>query len=152
MMIRVLLLSLLFLFASCASKESSFRSAKDAKEHMTESNKLNELMHELDMVVYDRFKSELQRDNIRRRYALNIAEKIKKLAFDIKEITPDKLGLNATKENIEIFNIYAKKLYKNSQEIEEIAQKYELEKLPSSLETMERTCNSCHSNFRIYNE
>ena len=144
-MIRILLLSLLFLLGGCVSKESSLTSAK---EHMIESDKLKELMREMDMVVYDRLKSELQRDNIRRRYALTLVDEIKKLAFHVEEVDHYELSIDTANGDMKLFKSYAKELYKNAQEIRDIAQNYELEKLPTSLKNIEKTCNSCHIHFR----
>jgi len=143
-MIKILFLSLL-LFIGCSSKDASL---SKAKEHMIQSNELQTLMHEINMVVYDKFKSELQRDNIRRRYALSLADKIKKLAHSIEIINPNQLGVNVNQNDIKVFRSYAKELNENSKEIYNIAQNYELEKIPSSLENMEKTCTACHNYFR----
>ena len=149
MFTKVIFLSLvIFVLNGCVSKELS--PLEDAKKHMLESEKLSLLVHELDQVVYNRLKSELERDNIRRRYALNLAETLKDLSDHLESISNDKLGTIVDKKDVDVYKQYAKKLYINSQEIHNIAQKYELEKLPSKLVEMLAFCNACHTEIRGY--
>ncbi len=145
-MIKILFLTLILLFCSCSSKKEPSNSVE---EHMILSNELSVLMSEIDMVIYNRFKSELQRDNIRRRYALSLVDEINELASSLKVTSPVQLKLDETEENIEIFNSFANRLNENAQEISKIAKNYELEKLPSSLEKVKITCNSCHNHFDV---
>ena len=142
-MIKILFLSILFIFGGCVSKESSL---SNYNKHMIESNELKGLMHELNMVVYDKFKSELERDNTRRRYALTLADTLKQLAIKIENIPCNKLNMD--EEDKQIYLKHARQLYIDSQEIYDVAQKYELEKLPLKLDNMEKNCKSCHTYFR----
>jgi hypothetical protein len=105
-------------------------------------------MLELNMVVYDRQKSELDRDDIRRRYALNLADVVKELAYKIEHIPQDGLGENFTQKDRNIYMNYARELYKNGEEINDVAQKYEMEKLESAIAKMQQTCNRCHALLR----
>ena len=147
MVLRVLLLMLsLFVFSACVSKSSS--STENEKKHKIESEELRLLMRELNMVVYDRQKSELERDDIRRRYALNLADVVKELVAKIEHIAPDELGQELTAKDRELYTRYAQDLYKNGEEIHEVAQKYEMEKLESSMTKMQQTCDRCHTLLR----
>ncbi len=152
MILRTLFLMLaLFVLSACVSKSSSsanMNSLKDDKEHKIESEELRLLMLELNMVVYDRQKSELDRDDIRRRYALNLADVVKELAYKIEHIPQDGLGENFTQKDRNIYMNYARELYKNGEEINDVAQKYEMEKLESAITKMQQTCNRCHAVLR----
>lgn len=152
MILRILFLMLaLFVLSACVSKSSSsanMNSLKAAKEHKIESEELRLLMLELNMVVYDRQKSELDRDDIRRRYALNLADVVKELAYKIEHIPQDGLGENFTQKDRNIYMNYARELYKNGEEINDVAQKYEMEKLESAIAKMQQTCNRCHAVLR----
>jgi len=142
---KILLLISLLLYSGCVHKTEVVR---QAKAHMIQANELHELMRSIDLVVYDKYKSELQRDNSRRRYALSLAKSIEELAHDIEVISPDELHVKSTPINKETFQSYASTLYRQSKEIKAIANTYELEKLPQSLEHLHLTCNACHTHFR----
>lgn len=143
-------LSLLVLSA-CVSKETVPSQSSEFvanKEHKIESEELKILMRELNMVVYDRQKSELDRDDIRRRYALNLADVIKELAYKVENIP-----LNATEKVLDdqekaVYTRYARELYMDGERIDIVAQKYELEKLDDAIAKTERTCERCHALFR----
>lgn len=144
---RVLFLTILLLiFNGCASNNVS--AFDEAKEHMIESEKLRSLMLELDMVVYDRLKSELDKDNIRRRYAMRLADSVKDIAIKIENISPKDLWKKIDQDDVKLFKLFSKQLYSHGIEIDEVAKSYELEKLSNKLDNMQRTCNSCHSHFR----
>ncbi len=154
-MLSKILISLLFMLmlSSCSQKSNSVVEAKcdksDSECHMIESRELRELMHELNMVVYYRLKSELERDNIRRRYALTLAQTIKNLALKIKNIDYKKFTNKLSKEDLSIFKAYSQVLYSSSNKIEIIAKRYEFEKLPHELDSLQNICTSCHSKFGI---
>lgn len=139
-------LFLTFAFNGCVSKDIS--SIDIAKEHMIESENLRLLMRELDLVVYDRLKSELDRDNVRRRYAMNLADTIKELSQKIDKIVPEDISKSLTPEKAKIYHRYAQKLYLSGQEIYDVAENYELEKLTNKIDNMQSICISCHNQFR----
>ncbi len=152
MFVRVLFLAIsLLLFSACVSKDtatSNLTTTEAEKEHKIESEELRLLMQELNMVVYDRQKSELDRDDIRRRYALNLADVVKGFAKKIELIPADKLGNELTAEDREMYLYYAQALYKNGEAINAVAQNYEMEKLDSTIVKMQQTCNRCHALLR----
>ena len=152
MFVRALFLIIsLLLLSACVSKNSSsvnLTTVETEKEHKVESEELRLLMQELDMVVYDRQKSELDRDDIRRRYALNLAAVVKELAYKIEHIPQDGLGENLTQKDRVLYIDYARELYANGEEINDVAQKYEMEKLESTIDNMQQTCNRCHALLR----
>ena len=152
MVLRTLFMMLsLLLLSACVSKSSSSANAtslEEEKKHKIESEELRLLMRELDMVVYDRQKSELDRDDMRRRYALNLADVVKELASKIEHIPQDGLGENHTNKDRKIYMYYARELYKNGEEINDLAQKYEMEKLESTIAKMQQICNRCHALLR----
>lgn len=147
MIVRALLLILsLLVLSACVSKSAS--STENEKQHKIESDELRLLMRELNMVVYDRQKSELERDDIRRRYVLDLADVVKELATKIEHIAPDELGQELTIQDIDLYTRYAQELYKNGEEIYAVAQKYEMEKLESQMTKMQETCDRCHALLR----
>lgn len=141
-----LLAAILFAFSSCAKKpEPTFASTK---QHMIESDRLDKLMHELNMVVYNRPKSELEKDELRRRYALRYAKTLKELAQNVENLHYDQHEKELTQDDKRLYTSFAKRLYKNAQDIQSVASKYELEKLNIEMKRANATCNSCHLEFR----
>ena len=113
---------------------------------MIESEKLTLLLHELDMTVYERFKSELEKDDIRQRYAMSLANTLKGLVKRMEETMPESLE----KKDVNLYNGYVKELEKKANDIEVTAKRYELEKLKERLSVVQITCNDCHKRFRSY--
>ena len=145
--LRVVVLNIFFLLIvnGCALKTDR---VSEMREHKQDTQELRLMMHEFNMLVNDNFKSELELDNIRRRHALTLADTIKELTYKIEAIPKDKLQMNISKENIELFSSYINKLRNKAKEIEEISQKYELEKLDSKIDELKNICNSCHTRVR----
>ncbi|MEA2099902.1 MAG: hypothetical protein U9P72_07220 [Campylobacterota bacterium] len=135
----------LVLLSGCSSKIDSI---DETLKHDKDTQELSSIMHELNLLVYDNVKSELELDNVRRRYALTLAQRIKELTTKAEGISVEKLGKKISQKNIKQFTQYMKELRKNGEEIYEIAQKYELEKLDNKIENLKQTCNSCHSQIR----
>ena len=146
MMIRLLFMGILFL-SGCSSKQDSLNGIE---KHTVKSADLKLLMHDMNMVVYDKYKSALDHDNTRRRYALTLADNIKKISYQIEQLPADKFSKNMDKKELILFTKYVKELHQKGEDIYQLAQNYELEKLDNTLQDLERTCNACHSKFRAY--
>ncbi|QSZ42712.1 hypothetical protein GJV85_11510 [Sulfurimonas aquatica] len=142
---NIFLVLLILAFSACSLKQNS---VNDTKKHMQESEKLSVLLHQLDMVVYEQLKSELDKDNKRRRYALTLADTLHKLVVKMKTSSQRKPYKDLDIDEKELYNKYINDLDENAKEIESLARKYELEKLENRLETMDSICNNCHVKFR----
>lgn len=148
MIIRILFISMLFLLLNgCVSKQDSLNGVQ---KHTLKSADLKLLMHEMNMLVYEEDKSVLELDNARRRYALTLATNIQKISSQIKQLPTDTFSQNMDKEGLTLFNTYVQNLHQKGEDIYEIAQNYELEKLDNELQNLQRICSSCHSKFRGY--
>jgi soluble cytochrome b562 len=145
-MLKYLLLISTVIFLGCSTKEKS-SDTNVVKEHMIDSHKLRLLMREMNLIVYDRDKSELQRDDDRVRYALKLSDKVKKISQNVILIDKSELHLNSV--NDKKFRHYAKELNISADQIEKIAKNYELEKLPSALKQLDNRCNACHTEFGV---
>lgn len=147
MILRVVVLTifLLLIVNGCALKTDK---VSKMTEHKQDTQELRLMMSEFNMLVNDNFKSELELDNIKRRHALTLADTIKELTYKIEAIPKDKLQKKISKENMELFSIYINKLRNKAKEIEEISQKYELEKLDSKIDELKNICISCHAKVR----
>ena len=136
---------LLLLISGCASKQDSVSSVD---KHVIKSSELRLLMRNLSSSVDDRHESELERDTIRRRYALRLSNNAKEFSSLIRNIPKERLGNNIDDTDMEVFYGYAKELEKKAGVLHEIAEAYEIEKLDSAVNNLKRTCNACHKTFR----
>jgi cytochrome c556 len=134
-----------FIFLGCAAKEQS---NKPAVKHMIQSEKLRILMRELDLVVYERQKSELERDKMRKRYVLTLADTLKKLSAEVENMPMGELGSGLTSDDFYEYKGYAKSLNQDANELYILAQNYEFELLSKKMEDIKVSCNSCHKQFR----
>ena len=107
-------------------------------------------MRELSSAMDDRHESELERDTIRRRYALRLSNNIEEFSSLLKNIQKKKLGSNIDEADMQLFSKYANDLEKKGKTLEQIAKDYELEKLNSAVNDIKRSCNTCHAKFRSY--
>lgn len=138
----------LFIFSGCSLKEQS---DKPAVKHMIQSEKLRILMRELDLVVYERQKSELERDKMRKRYVFTLADTLKKLSAEIENMPKGDLGNDLTPSDFDEYKRYAKSLNQDANELSILAQNYEFELLSKKMEDIKISCNSCHKQFRKNN-
>ena len=134
------LFTLLALFG-CSSKEVH---ESTPVRHMIKSEKLHILMRELDMVIYERQKSEIDRDAMRKRYLLTLADTLKNLSGELDKLVDEK-----SKEDQKVYKKHAFLLKTNANDLEELAQKYQFELLAQRLEEVKHSCNSCHVHFGI---
>ncbi|MEA1916640.1 MAG: hypothetical protein U9N42_03815, partial [Campylobacterota bacterium] len=100
------------LFVGCTLKEHS-----NLEKHIVKSHKLSTVMRSLDLVVYAKEKSELEKDDLKKRYALTLAAAIKKLSLEANSLIP-------TNSDKKLFKSYNAELYKKAQNIENIANSY----------------------------
>ncbi len=133
------------MLSGCSVKEQS---VKPAIKHMIQSQKLRNLMRELDLVVYERQKSELERDKMRKRYVLTLADTLKKLSAEVENMPKGDLGSDLTSDDFDEYKRYAKRLNHDANELYLLAKKYEFELLNRKMEDIKISCNSCHKQFR----
>lgn len=138
---------LLLLMSACVTKKSQIGIVE--KNHSVFSDEFRILMREVNSSLDDRHESELERDSIRRRYALKLSSNIKNLSKKIQEIPREELSKDISDKDMEFFQIYIKRLNKNAQTLEDVANNYELEKLEPTINNMKRTCKACHTRLRI---
>ncbi len=119
-----------------------------ASLHSVKSSKLKSVMHDLDNLVFDRFYSEIDRDNMRVRYSKEIARIITSMSDDIQKIrqTGDELDLND--EQRLLFKTLAMELEQEGENLKTIALEYRTESIRPTLDRMINVCNRCHSQFR----
>lgn len=143
MSIKLLFVTAMLILLSACAKESKPQTA--SQKHNDISSELKVIMHELNMVIYDRYDSELDKDNTRRREAMQLGKGVKDISIQIQKIQINK---DLKKQDPVLFKKYAKELYNKGDIIYNQARDYQLDKLDSSYKNIQKTCKACHKEFR----
>ena len=142
----------LWLLSGCSGveQESLPKLAEKGKAsmHSVKSAKLKGIMHDLDNLVFDRFYSEIDRDNMRVRYSKEIALIISSMSDDIQKIRQSGDELELNQEQRMLFKTLAMELEQESENLKKIALDYRTESIRPTLDRMINVCNRCHSQFR----
>lgn len=119
-----------------------------ASLHTVKSTKLKGVMNDLNNLVFERFYSEIDRDNMRVRYSKEIAGIVESMSDDIEKIrqSGDRLDLN--EEQRLLFKNLAMELAQEGENLKRIAVEYRTENIRPTLDRMVDICNRCHSQFR----
>ena len=136
-----LALFLLFGLFGCSSKDGA---TGTPVRHMIKSEKLHILMRELDMVIYERQKSEIDRDAMRKRYLLTLADTLKNLSGELNKLVDEKSSKDQA-----VYQKHALLIEKNANDLEDLAQRYQFELLSQRLDEVKHSCNSCHQHFGV---
>jgi len=143
MKIKLFSIAMILILLSACAKESKPSTA--SQKHNDISSELKVIMHELNMVIYDRYDSELDKDNTRRRGAMKLGTSVKDISIQIQKIQIHK---DLKKQDPVLFKKYAKELYNRGDTIYNQAYNYELDKLDNSYKNIQKTCKTCHKEFR----
>jgi len=141
-----------WVLSGCAGTdgESLPKLAVDGKAslHSVKSGKLKSIMHDLDNLVFDRFYSEIDRDNMRVRYSKEMAQIVASMSDDIQKIRQSGDELELNEEQRLLFKNLAMELEQESENLKKIALEYRTESIRPTLDRMVNVCNRCHSQFR----
>lgn len=140
---KIVVAALLLLgLSGCSMHQQKEKSS--SVRHMIKSEKLREMMRELDMVVYERQKSEIDRDSLRQRYVLSLAQTLRNLSEEL-----GKLKEHKEPSDLDVYKKHAALLQENAQQLDSVAHSYKFELLPQALQEVRNTCGSCHQHFGI---
>ena len=141
-----------WLLSGCAGTDSEalpkLAPKGEASLHSVKSSKLKSVMHDLDNLVFDRFYSEIDRDNMRVRYSREMAQIVASMSDDIQKIRQSGDELELNKEQRLLFKTLAMELEQESENLKKIALEYRTESIRPTIDRMINVCNRCHSQFR----
>ena len=142
--------SFMFLFIGCATKEELPQLTKNPNPTMHElgSVKLKGIMHELNNLVFERFYSELERDELRIQHTKEIANIAHSIVGDVEKIESMSNELKLNDVELTEFMRLTKELGTNASELENIAKEYKIKDIKVGINKLVATCNSCHQKFR----
>ena len=116
--------------------------------HAIHDQELRELMDRMDNLMHERFMTETQLDQERRKYALRIAERASGLAKTVDAILAKMPALGLSEQEQGTFLALANKLRQQTGQLHELARDNRIDAIEESLRQVNTTCISCHALFR----
>lgn len=116
--------------------------------HALHEERLRNLMQEMNNLMFDRIRTELEIDRERRKHALAIAKSAGQLASAIDAIVEEMPKLDLTVSEQTAFKALASKLHRQTELLQDQANRNHIDAIPGTLQQMTLTCTSCHQLFR----
>jgi cytochrome c556 len=116
--------------------------------HAIRDQELRELMDKMDALMQERFLTETQLDQERRKYAQRIAESTASLSKTVDAILAKMPSLGLVAEEQRTFMALATKLRQQSGQLHELARDNRIDAIEQNLRQLNTTCISCHALFR----
>lgn len=147
------LILLLLPWYGCSSQPERFESTSLPNTgkptlHAVHERRLDGLMRQMNSLMFDNLRTELELDRERRKHALKIAEEASALSKAVDQITDTLPNLNLSPEEQTLFLSLAKKLHDQAAVLKHQAQSNHIDAMPATLGQMSKTCTSCHQLFR----
>lgn len=121
----------------------------DVRDHKLQSKTLKQLMLSLDVSISNNYKSELEKEDTRVRYALRLSSDVQKVAVRLKEMAHEDFNKRLSDEDRRIYNESVARLENCAHAIEKVAKNYEVEQLDSKIANLKQSCVTCHSRFGV---
>jgi hypothetical protein len=116
--------------------------------HAIQNNRLQQVMHQINSLVYAELSNEINLDQERQIKAQEIARIASELASSEKSIIETMPALKLKPAEGDTFVALAEKLRMGAVKMEELARQNQLQRIPETLENITNTCTSCHVLFR----
>ncbi|HUL11381.1 MAG TPA: hypothetical protein VLU73_04320 [Methylococcaceae bacterium] len=116
--------------------------------HAVQDARLHELMVEMNSLMFDRMRTELDIDRERRQRATQIAEVARSLSNTINAILATLPTLKLNPDEQTAFLALANKLRDQAGQLEQQASHNYIDAIPQTLDQMTHTCTACHGLFR----
>jgi hypothetical protein len=133
----------------CANPpDPSLESKITPENHAKASTQMKRAMHEMYTILYNRYSSELERDDERRRYAMKLSQRVLLISEEIRNY-PIQSGRSefSDPEKRAAFMSLADRLRGHGEAIEKSASNYHFRILGEEIKSMVQTCNRCHVQF-----
>lgn len=116
--------------------------------HALHDTRLRDLMAEMNSLMFERMRTELELDQERRQRARQIAASAAGLTRTIDAIVATLPRLNLNPGEQTTFIALANKLRGQTKLLEEQASRNQIDAMPATLDQMASTCTACHQLFR----
>ncbi|MGR9108254.1 MAG: hypothetical protein ACU843_15140 [Gammaproteobacteria bacterium] len=148
-----LLIVVLFCITACSRTSSRIPAGglpdnADPALHAVQNERIHELMTEMNSLMYDRMRTELDIEQERRRRTTQIAAVARSMSATIDGVITTLPTLNLRTDEQKTFAALVEKLKTQADQLEGQASRNEFGAIPQTLERMKRICAACHQLFR----
>ncbi|MEN8259511.1 MAG: cytochrome c [Pseudomonadota bacterium] len=151
MFVPVMLLALC-LPAGCAGSKEEYRQrlmeTGPPALHAVHNDRLRALMRRMNALLLERWHTELDIDEKRRRQTREIADVAEALQETVSDILATLPELSLEKSEQDLFRKLAGRLKSQAATLREQAAHNYVDAIPDSLDRITTTCNACHNAFR----
>lgn len=150
-----IILATLFIVSACAGSTSEHAPLEGGRSetgrpalHAVRDNQLRTLMDRMDSLMQERFMTEHQLDDERRKYSRQIADAAGNMASTVDAIIASMVGLQLSAAEQTAFKALAAKLREETRQLQQQAQQNQIDAIATSVHEINTTCTSCHALFR----
>ena len=118
--------------------------------HAIMNDRLRILMAQMNTLLFDQIRTEVELDQERRRNAVRIADAAGKLQQTVDMILAAQPSLQLTQNEAATFAALAGKLKIQAVQLQDLAQRNQIDALPQAVSQVRSTCMCCHSLFSKY--
>lgn len=145
--------AVMLLAAGCSSKpahivEGGRSDTGEPALHAVHDQQLRELMSRMDILMQERFMTETQLDEERRKYALQIADSAASMSQTVNSIIGKLPSLALQSGEQVAFLALANKLKQQATQLQQLARQNQIDAIDDELHQINTTCSSCHALFR----
>jgi cytochrome c556 len=142
------LFTLLTVMAGCSAQPKSLPDSGRPALHAIHDSQLHQLMAEMNHLMFERMRTELEIDQERRKKSLKIAKVASEMSNTITDVidTLPRLALSPNEQTT--FLTLADTLRSRVKTLEEQAHRNYIDAIPETLEQIAATCTGCHHLFR----
>jgi len=145
----ILAITVATLFSGCTKEpQVAMQGGAKGQPHIEGSKHIKRVMQDMSSVLYERHKSELERDEQRQRYAYKLSATLMTLSQEIKKYPQedDHERFNTLEKRGDFLSL-ADQLRLHGDNIKSIASTYNMKALNEEIQNMTKTCNRCHAQF-----
>lgn len=147
-MLNIFSLLLVLLTSACSSPQTNPENRQPIAQHASYDSRLRELMDKIEILSQERFLTDHEQDDERRKYTQQIATNAEQLAHSTDGIIAKlpSFGLSAQQQQSALS--LAEKLREQSRQLQQQAQLHHIHAMSNHLQVIDTTCNACHALFK----
>lgn len=146
-LLPLILLSIVLLIGCSQNKASSVTQKSLPTEHVQKSTELKTIMHKFDNLIFQHYKSELDRDKKRIDYAQEMIEIVDDLVINSQNLQKVSTSQFTAKES-QGFLTLAQALEVKSEKLKSLVLNYKTEEIAPTLDEINLVCTKCHDTLR----
>lgn len=147
-----MLLLVLMLLPACVMNDSNRPDSKHnpahPQLHAVMTDRINVLLDQIDTLMTDQNRTEIELDQDRKYKALRIADSAAELQRTVDIILKIQPTLDLSEHQAPVFIQLAKQLKQQGAELEQLALHNQIDALKPAMQRTKNTCMTCHSLFR----